>query len=93
MTLEQRRKKDSPVKLVSSRNLLIIKYDSVGAISCDARVYMIYENYKAYPVYIIRYKVLTISVTRDSFFLSCFHIMDELFRVYILPFFSLLGLW
>ena len=62
--------------------------------SIFTRVYMICENYKAYPVNIIWYKVLSISATcRFCFlFMSCFHVVDELFRVYVLSFSSLLGL-
>ena len=58
-TEKKKELKFPPIKLVSSRNLRNIKYDSVGAISRDTRVYMVYENYKAYPEYIIRYKVLS----------------------------------
>lgn len=46
-----------PIKSAHDQHssLLNIRYDSVSGITKDVRVYMTYDNRKAYPAYIIRY--------------------------------------
>lgn len=46
-----------PIKQRDMQNMVHIKYDSVAGITKNTRVYMIYDNNKTYPLYIVRYKV------------------------------------
>ena len=39
------------------QSMVHIKYDSVAGITENTRVYMIYDNNKTYPLYIVQYKV------------------------------------
>ena len=45
-----------PVKENSKQNVANIRYDSVSGITKNARVFMLYHNYRAYPSYIVYYK-------------------------------------
>lgn len=46
-----------PIKQKSMQNMVNIKYDSIAGITKNTRVYMLYENYKTYPEYIVQYKL------------------------------------
>lgn len=56
-TERKRHLKFPPVKQTSVQNIVNIKFDSVAAITKDTRVYMLYDNMKTYPMYIVKYKV------------------------------------
>lgn len=45
-----------PVKENSKQIVANIRYDSVSGITKNARVFMLYHNYRAYPSYIVYYK-------------------------------------
>lgn len=45
-----------PIKESSKQNMSNIRYDSVSGITKNARVFMLYHNYRAYPSYIVHYK-------------------------------------
>lgn len=47
-----------PVQQRSVQNMLSIMYDSVSGITQTCRVYMLYNNDRAYPVYILKYKYM-----------------------------------
>ena len=51
-----RQLKVPPTKQGPMQKMVNIKYDSVAGITRNTRVYMIYDNHKTYPLYIIRYK-------------------------------------
>lgn len=50
-----------PVKQRSVQNMLNVKYDSVSGITQTCRVYMLYNNDRAYPMYIVQYKYMSSS--------------------------------
>ena len=56
-TERNRSLKMPPIKQASRQNMVNIKYDSVAGITKDTRVYMLYENNKVYPLYIVQYKL------------------------------------
>ena len=45
-----------PVKMGLQQSIVNVKYDSTSAITRNTIIYMIYENYRTYPLYIVRYK-------------------------------------
>lgn len=55
-TLTNRVLKFPPIREDDLQTLRKVKYDSVSAICNNTRVYMLYDNYKAYPLYLVRYR-------------------------------------
>ena len=55
-TERNRTLKAPPIKTRSMQNMVNIKYDSIAGITKNSRVYMLYENNRTYPAYIVRYK-------------------------------------
>ena len=48
-----------PIKEKSIQNMINIKYDSIAGTTKNTRVYMLYDNYKTYPMYIVKYQIAT----------------------------------
>lgn len=48
-----------PIKQKSMQNMVNVKYDCISGITKNTRVYMLYDNNRTYPAYIVQYKTET----------------------------------
>ena len=74
-TERNRSLKMPPIKQEARQNMVNIKYDSVAGITKDTRVYMLYENNKTYPLYIVQYKLHNVATHLLHTRLYCFSFM------------------